>query len=375
MTTSPAHLHPAAARLPLVCRSHLNYPSFDARIDEVSACAAKSTRSSLPVTDRINAACAAWNLCALIASDCGLHDYAQDLCLRQLHLFRQAWPVTGNAAIAALQPLVNLVRLTARAGQKAAAYDQLTALHHAVHRGGPVTVHGHVIDLTGFTDDTTREHIRPWLQLVMLDDGTRLLTATAQWARAAAHATAYDDAHSRLGEAHQTRVIAALADGNPAQATQLISSSASAEPWETAVSDVLRHLVRDASGNTAPIHYPALATTVENLFHEASAHTRMFRTRLALTVIELAPPNSTVHAGLRETVAREVLAASDAHVAREILRRSPAGNPHRKELEDAVRSAGLGAGRLPGTAGSVMERAARIAGHSLTQCLTAGKEA
>ncbi|WP_432012711.1 hypothetical protein [Streptomyces cucumeris] len=374
MTTSPPiRLHPAATRLPLVCRSHLYYPSLDARIEEVSACAAKSTRD-LPAPDRINAACATWNLSALIASDCGLPGYAEDLCLSQLRLFQQAWPVTGDTAIAALQPMVNLVRLTARSGKKNAAYDQLTALHYAVHHGGTATARGHTIDLTGFTDDATREHIRPWLRFLMLDDGTRLLTSTAQWAKAVAHAATYDDTPSQLTEVRQTRAIAALADDHPDRAAHLIDSATITDPWETVVADILRYLVRDTTDSTSPGHYATLTTTAKNIFDKAPAHTRMFRTRLALTVIELAPPGNTAQADLHRTVAHDAIKARDFYAAHEILRRSttPTSDPHRTHLEDIVRRAGLAAGHLPDGALPVIEEATRIAGDSLARCLTLG---
>ncbi|WP_437009882.1 thiopeptide-type bacteriocin biosynthesis protein [Streptomyces sp. enrichment culture] len=154
----------------------------------------------------------------------------------------QALPVSGDVAIALLQPLVNLIRLTARAGQKNTAYDQLTALHHAVQHGGTVTSRGHTVGLTGFTDDATRDHIRPWLHFLLVDDGTRLLASTCQWARAAAHAAVYDTAPDRLTEARQTGIVTVLAGHNPAHATRLIESATVIEPWETAVSGLLRHL-------------------------------------------------------------------------------------------------------------------------------------
>ncbi|MFD7713733.1 hypothetical protein [Streptomyces sp. NPDC059786] len=374
MTTSPpSRLHLTTTRLPLVCRPHLHYPSLTARIDEVAACAAKSARDDLPAPDRINAACATWNLSALIAADCGLPDYAEDLCLRQLRLFlRQAWPLTGDTVIAALQPLVNLVRLTARTGQKTAAFDELTALHHAVDHGGTVTVHGHTVDLTGFTDEATRRHIRPWLRFLMLDDGTRLLASTGQWAKAAAHAAAYDDTPDRLTEARQTQTVAALTADDPDRAAYLIDSAALVDPGDTAVADVLRYLVRDTTGSNTPAHYPALTTTVETVFTKAPAHTRMFRTRLALTVIELAPPGDTGQARLHDAVIHDALAAQDFYAAREILRRSSAepGPAHRAQLEAVVRRAGLGSGRLPEDAAHAIEEATRLAGNGLAHCLT-----
>jgi hypothetical protein len=366
----PPSLHTATARLPLVCRPHLHYPSFNARIEEVSACAAKSTLD-IPPTDRINAACATWNLAALIASDCGLPDYAEELCLRQLRLFRQVWPVTGDTAIAALQPLVNLVRLTARTGQKNLAYDELTALHHTVHHGGLLIVHGHTIDLTGFTDDATRQRIRPWLRFLMLDDGTRLLASTAQWAKAAAHAAVYDDTCNRLTEARQTQAVAALAEGDSDRAAYVIGSATVAAPWETVVADVLHYLARDTTAGSTSADYPALTTTVNNLFHTAPAHTRMFRTRLALMVTELAPPGSTAQVDLHGTIVHDVLEGGDFYAAREILRRgtTPTNEPRRIQLEDIVRRAGLGAGCLPEGALPVIEEATRIAGGSLKRCL------
>ncbi|MER5301323.1 hypothetical protein ABT039_17875 [Streptomyces lasiicapitis] len=375
MTTSPpGRLPPITARLPLVCRSHLHYSSLKARFEEISACAAKSARADAPVRDRINAACATWNLAALIASDCGLPDYAEDLCLRQLGLFRRAWPITGDTAIAALQPLINLIRLTARTGQKSTAFDELTALHHAVHHGGAVTTRDHTIDLTGFTDAATRQHIRPWLRFVMLDDGTRLLASTAQWSRAAAHATSYDDTYDRLTEARQTRTITALADDAPDQAAYLIDSATITHPWEAAVAALLRYLISDVAGSVLPSSYPALTTIVQNVFDAAPGHTRMFRTRLALAVIELAPPGSTVQNDLHHTVARDAIRAEDSYAAREILRHSLAapGTPHRAQLEDAVRRAGLGAGRLPECAAQLVTDATRVAGDSLAQCLASG---
>ncbi|MBT2412077.1 hypothetical protein J7I94_16120 [Streptomyces sp. ISL-12] len=373
---SPAGLHPVATRLPLVCRSHLHYPHLDARIEEVTACAAKSARDDLPLPDRINAACAAWNLSALIAADCGLPDKAEDLCVRQLRLFQQALPVTGDVAIALLQPLANLIRLTARAGQKNTAYDQLAALHNAVHHGGNITIRGHTVDLTGFTDDTTRRHIRPWLRLLMVDDGTRLLTSTGQWARAAAHAALYDATPDRLTEARQTHVLAALAAGAPDRATRAIDSATVTTTWETALAELLRYLTRHADKSNTPDQHLALAAAAGKLFDHPPAHTRMFRTRLALAVTELAPPGTTAPA-LCHAVVRDALDSRDFYAAREILRRNtaPIDAPHRDFLENTVRSSRLGAGRLPQEISNAIAEATRTAGNDLTQCLalTAGK--
>ncbi|WP_432010669.1 hypothetical protein [Streptomyces cucumeris] len=364
-------LHRLARRFPLVSRSHLVYPSFATRVEEVHTCADKSTQDGL-LLDRIDLACAAWNLSALIASDCGLTGLAEDLCLRQLRLFQQAWPVTGDIAINCLQPIVNLVRLTARTGDPRASYQQLMSVHRAVHDGGTVTVHGHPIALTGFTTDATREHIQPWLRTLLLEDGTRLLAATGQWPQAAEHASVYDKAPERLHDSRQAHVMASLHTAAPYTANSLIDKATITEPWEKAVAQVLRHYAAHLAGRATPEGFTAVVRAVRGALEPAPPHLRMFRVKLVLSVLDLAPEGREDQAQpLHTAIVSDTMQAGDAYAAREILRHpvlSASERSHR-ELEAIVRDGSLGQGTLPESVLSTMAQAVSTAGVSLARCL------
>lgn len=375
--TAPPH-HPQARlrrlsrRFPLVSRSHLVYPSFAARLDEVRSCGEKSAQDGL-LLDRINLACATWNLSALIASDCGLTGLATDLCLRQLRLFQAAWPVTGDTAIASLQPIVNLVRLTARTGDPQAAFQQLMSVHRAARDGGSVTVHGQAIDLTGFTTDAGLDHIQPWLHDLLLDDGTRLLVAAGQWHEAAEHATAYDEQPERLYGSRQARIVANLHTDALDTANPLIDKATITEPWEEAVAQVLRHYADHLAGRATARGFAATALAVRDALEPDPPHLRMFRVRLALAAIDLAPEGcETLARPLYDAIVSDTTQARDAYAAREILRHPapPADGWARHELESIVHDGGLGRGALPESVLSTLMRAVSTAGASLAQCLT-----
>ncbi|MBQ0983730.1 hypothetical protein KBZ10_04165 [Streptomyces sp. F63] len=345
MTTShlPNHL---AARFPLIHRPHLAYPSLAARIEEVRICAHKATQN-LPLPDRVNSACAVWNLSALILSDCGMPDLAACLCLRQHRLFQPAWPVTGDLAIAALQPVVNLIRLTARAGERRTAYQQLMGLHQALHHGGTVTLHGRPIDFTGYTTPATLRHIKAWIRILLLEDGTRLLASTGQWEEAARHATAYDDAPDRLHDSRQAKIVASLRRGDVNTATTLIGTAIVEESWEAAVAEVLRLHAARAECRSESGDLTAVVRAVERVMEPARLHTRMFRVRLVLATMDLAPDghHEQVDALYRQII-DDTEQSGDAFAAREILRHAtksrtlPTDDTHR--LTELLRAAGLG---------------------------------
>lgn len=373
MTATPpqAKFRRLAKRFPLVSRSHLVYPNFATRIEEVRTCAEKSTQDG-PLLDRLNLACATWNLSALIASDCGLTDLATDLCLRQLRLFQTAWPITGDAAINSLQPIVNLVRLAARAGDPSSAYQQLMSVHRAVHDGGTVTVHGQPIDLTDFTTDATRDHIQPWLRTLLLEDGTRLLVATGQWPQAAEHATAYDKAPERLHDGRQAQVVARLHTADLEAANSLIDKATITEPWEKAVAQILRHYADHLAGYATAKAFTTVARAVRDALEPTPPHLRMFRVRLVLAATDLAPEGCEAQAQpLHNAIVSDTTQAGDAYAAREILRH-PAlsvGERSRRELEAIVRDGGLGQGALSESMLSTMMQAVVAAGASLVHCL------
>ncbi|MER6142926.1 hypothetical protein ABT174_23250 [Streptomyces sparsogenes] len=373
MTATPpqAKFRRLAKRFPLVSRSHLVYPNFATRIEEVRTCAEKSTQDG-PLLDRIDLACATWNLSALIASDCGLTDLATDLCLRQLRLFQTAWPITGDAAINSLQPIVNLVRLAARAGDPSSAYQQLMSVHRAVHDGGTVTVHGQPIDLTDFTPDATRDHIQPWLRTLLLEDGTRLLVATGQWPQAAEHATAYDKAPERLHDGRQAQVVARLHTADLEAANSLIDKATITEPWEKAVAQILRHYADHLAGYATAKAFTTVASAVRDALEPTPPHLRMFRVKLVLAATDLAPEDCEAQTQpLHNAIVSDTTQANDAYAACEILRHPAlsASERSRRELEAIVRDGGLGQGALPESVLSTITQAVITAGASLVHCL------
>ncbi|MGW1974151.1 hypothetical protein [Streptomyces sp. NPDC001889] len=369
-TTPPNALQRASVRLPLICRSHLVYPGFTARIEELRICAERSSQPG-PLTSRIDAACATWNLSALIASDCGLPDLAADLCIRQLHIFQPAWPVSGDSAIAALQPAVNLIRLTARSGDPGTAYRQLADLYHAVHHGGTVTLHGQHIDLSRFAAPGTVRLIQPWLRFLMVDDGTRLLAAAGLWSEAARHASAYDPETNRLLESRQTRIVAAWHANDPATAEALLNEAHITEPWENPVGQLLRHGTATLMGRGNALFQTALSSA-QTAVEATEPHTRMFRIRLVRAVLTLAPAHSEdLTEQFCRTVADDTERAGDAFAAREILR-SPtpmATGQQRRSLEALVHRSGLDQGEMRNRDLSAMNDACAIAGANLTVCL------
>ncbi|MFJ7997549.1 hypothetical protein ACIQ7D_10445 [Streptomyces sp. NPDC096310] len=360
-----------AKRFPLVSQSHLVYPSLAARVEEVRTCAEKSTQNG-PPRGRINLACATWNLSALIASDCGLTDLATDLCQRQLRLFQEAWPVAGDTAIACLQPIVNLIRLTARAGDPQAAYQHLMSMHRALYDGGTVTVRGHPIDLTGLATDATLDHIQPWLRTVLLEDGTRLLAATGQWLEAADHATVYDKAPERLHTSRQAHVIAHLHTASPDAATSLIDTATITERWERAVAQNLRHYADHLADRATAEAFSAVVNTVRGALEPNPPNLRMFRARLVLAATDLASEGCEAQTRpLHNALISDTIQAGDAYAAREILRHpalSASERSHR-ELEAIVRDGRLSQGSLPKSVLSTMMRAVNTAGTSLVHCL------
>ncbi len=141
------------ARFPLVPQRRFRCPDLETNVRNVRECAA-SCREPVTAEERINRACTVWNLSALIVADCGLPDLAVDLCRQQFQIFRAASPISGVSVIPSLQPLVNLARLTRRAGDPEGAYREFEAINYAVHNGGYAVIHGDEIDFDGLIADS-----------------------------------------------------------------------------------------------------------------------------------------------------------------------------------------------------------------------------
>jgi hypothetical protein len=175
-----------ARRFPLVPRPRPACRPLTDRIQEVQelaeAATVKATEEALALT------AAAHNKAALIASDCGVPDLARELCWRQAALYLHAKPLSGAAARYALEPLVNLVRLRIRAGEKEQAAEDLDRLCRGVTHRETISLDGHSVPLSDLTH-SAEDHsdLCRWLWGVLLADGARALVAAGQWQRAAAH--------------------------------------------------------------------------------------------------------------------------------------------------------------------------------------------
>ncbi|GAA1029137.1 MULTISPECIES: thiopeptide-type bacteriocin biosynthesis protein [Amycolatopsis] len=346
------------ARFPLVPQRRFRCPDLETNARNVRECAA-SCREPVTAEERINRACTVWNLSALIAADCGLPGLAVDLCRQQFQIFRAASPISGVAMIPALQPIVNLARLTRRAGDPAGAYRELEAIRDAVHNGGYVVVHGEEIDFNGLIADSLST-VDPWLRDVMRDEGTRALTAAGQWVDAAVHAEKYDDASTHLREARQARIVACALSGQIDHSLDLIDTSAATESWghavataswEHAVAVLLRGyaLHRDQRLDAAEVI--DLITTVRRAREATDRPTALFWTRLGLAAVDLALAAGCQARILCTELVEDAERSGDAFVAREVLAHSECrawAIPEQiAALSALVEQAGLGAGRIP----------------------------
>ncbi|MGG2460142.1 hypothetical protein ACO0M4_10030 [Streptomyces sp. RGM 3693] len=294
-----------------------------------------------------------WNLAALIAADCGMPDLAASLCERQFHIFQAAWPVTDREAIASLQPLVNLARLTHRAGDPHGAYEALCAMNHAVHHGGNALVRGMTISFDHFVaTHADRQVAAAWLRAIMLEEGTRLLATTGQWTKAAAHAARYDDDSERLRESRQTQIIGHLHNGHTASALATLEASVTTEPWEQAVAACLRSYIDLRTNQLAPKGVARALATVRHARKLPDRDTVYFHFRLGLAAVDLATEACPAPAqALCAELIRAATESEDAFAAREALRHNTAREqmtPTESEtLNTLVRRAGLRRGSIP----------------------------
>lgn len=294
-----------------------------------------------------------WNLAALIAADCGMPSLAASLCERQFRIIHAAWPVTGRTAIASLQPLVNLARLTHRAGDPHRAYQALHTMNLAVHHGGNALVHGTAISFDRFvaTHSDRQDAVR-WLRAIMLEDGTRLLATTSQWTRAAAHAALYDNATERLHEARQAQVVASLHDGHTGSALAALETSVITEPWERAVAACLRSYIDLHTNQLTPEGVTQALATVRHAWQSPDQDVAHFRFRLGLTAVDLATEMCPGQAeALCSELIRNAAESEDAFAAREVLRHNTARAQmtltESETLNTLVRRAALGRGSIP----------------------------
>ncbi|WP_433476514.1 thiopeptide-type bacteriocin biosynthesis protein [Spirillospora sp. CA-142024] len=348
--SAPGDLTHIAGRFPLIIQSRPRGTSLQDRVRQVSDCAS-TCHEPAEAEERIDLACTAWNLAALLASDCALTDLAIELCERQFQIFQSAWPLSGRTAIAALQPIVNLARLDLRAHNPERAYQTLLQLHRAVQHGGDVQVRATPICFDGFTTiSAARANVSPWLRTVLREDGTRALVAARQWQRAARSAAEHAVPGEGIDEATQMAIISQAMNGDFDAAHATIPTAKLSTPWDHATAHCLRAFVDIACGRPDPSILPSLLITARHTVHRPDRKRVTTQIRLGLAAVDLAAELDPAQANLLYAeVAEAASRSSDAFAAQAVLK-----HPHKESLSSAqgatltalVERAALGRGRI-----------------------------
>ncbi|GAA0955930.1 thiopeptide-type bacteriocin biosynthesis protein [Actinocorallia libanotica] len=350
-TRRPSTDHPsgqverALRAFPLVPRPRLTCPALFQRLQAVAEHAAAAAASCEP-EERVDRACSAWNLAALIASDTGLPGLAADLSWQQFRILHAHGPLLGRYAIAALQPLVNLARLHGRASQPERMYRALTDLEHALQHGGSFLLHDTLLTLDGLSTAEDPE-LHAWYQDVLAQDGTRALAATGNWNAAAAHAALYDPHPDRLHEGTQTRVIALTLAGNHEAALAHLDQRPPSNRTEQAVDAALRAHLAIRTGRTPHDEITQLLASIHDdsqLAEQTDLVPLLCRIRLTQAASDLgASPTSTKT--LWRQITDATLRTGDAYAAHQASRSPSCAKSIAPEqaaaLTDLTRRAGL----------------------------------
>jgi hypothetical protein len=297
-----------------------------------------------------------------VASDCGDAELARTWCHQHALLYLSQAPLNGYTARFALEPVVNLARLRIRAGDGDGAHRQLTDLYQAINDRASAVIDGlelHPEQLP--TDHAQRAHIIDWLSDIMLADGTRALTVAGRWGDALAHVRRYDGLGPTLHEGRQVAVIALTMQGNSATAAALLRETTIEHPWEHAVRDLLTSWHAQTTSSDQP---PAQTELLSQLLEIPSAPgLSVFRTRLCLTAIDLAPaaPSFLVDNAISR-LAGDLVRNQDANAARDLLQHRAVGPEHHEKLNQLIEASGLGMGRVPRAAGDSLLYALELAG-------------
>lgn len=337
-----------ARRFPLVARPRPACQPLGLRVAEVTrlAHAAGAAREA-----PLSLAAEAHNKAALIASDCGLPVLARDLCWRQFRIYLRAAPLDAATAQLALQPAVNIARLTMRDSSGLAAYHQLDTLYQAVSNQETTVFDGQPVNFRDFTRSREDHHeVTQWLWKVLLGDGTRALTLAGHWDQAAAHAGKHHGIGTRLLDGRQAAIIARCLAGQPEPALGTLRESTLTTPWEQAVASCLAVICLTAASQPAKAAITAM--TDHYLGTEPAPRQAVFLTRLGLTVLDLADQDGHPRAcEARTRLLSEAMEARDGHAASDVLASQRCAarltDAEREALSETVRSSGLGAGTMP----------------------------
>ncbi|MFJ3931613.1 hypothetical protein [Streptomyces sp. NPDC090029] len=336
-----------ASRIPLVRRTKAPALPLQERVNHLTGLTVAPAGASHH--DLVARACGVLNYAALIASDVGLPDLAEDLCWRQHQVFADAGRLGGRVAVMSLMPLVNLSRLQTRAGQGEAAYDLLVRLNHAARQLEKTEIDGRTVDLSALTGtDEDHRAVCQELYITLLVDGARALARSGRWTEAADAMAQHRGIGHRLLDGRQIKIMALMEQGLDQQALDMIATTQPTEPWEAAVADLLRAHCRLAAAALPQADRDQAQHAVVSLLADPEPSIAVFQTRAGLAALDLddsGPHTDSLASALAEA------ARLDAYAAREVLghpaARAILSTERASSLDSVVANAGLGASILP----------------------------
>lgn len=335
-----------ASRIPLVRRTKAPALPLPERINHLTGLTVAPAGASHH--DLVARACGVLNYAALIASDVGLPDLAEDLCWRQHQVFADAGRLSGRVAVMSLMPLVNLARLQTRAGHGKLAYSLLHCLNDAARHRNKTDIDGRTVDLSALTGtDEDHRAVCQELYVTLLVDGARALARIGRWTEAADAMAQHRGIGNRLLDGRQIKIMALKEQGLDQQAHDLIDTTQPTEPWEEAVALLLHAHCRPAD---APVPEGDLDRTLEKalqLLAHPDPPTAVFQTQTGLSALEV--DRARRHAA-RILDALVSVARLDAYAARDALHHPVAASALDDQatvaLTAVIAAAGLGAGAL-----------------------------
>ncbi|MEU3795682.1 hypothetical protein [Streptomyces fructofermentans] len=335
-----------AGRIPLVRRTKAPALPLEERINHLTGLTVAPAGAGHH--DLVARACGVLNYAALIASDVGLPDLAEDLCWRQHQVFADAGHLGGRVAVMSLMPLVNIARLQTRAGHGELACRLLHCLNDAARHRTKVDVDGRTVDLSALTrTDEDHRTVCQELYITLLVDGARALARIGRWSEAADAMAQHRGIGNRLLDGRQIKIMALMEQGLDQQARDLMDTTQPTEPWEGAVADLLRAHCRLAVAPLPRADLDRAQHAVALLLDDPEPSYAVFQTRAGLAALDL--DNS---GPLIDSLASPLTEAArlDAHAAREVLHHPVAAivlDDEAKDLLNTVAAAaGLGSGAL-----------------------------
>ncbi|SCF48741.1 hypothetical protein GA0070216_12837 [Micromonospora matsumotoense] len=299
-------MNPAVARrFPLIARPRPACTPLAQRIHDLQERAALAQERHDAAS-----ATAVFNLAALLASDCGVPSLARTWC----HRLAIAAIGHDHDPQHALEPIVNLARLSIRAGDGVAAWKLLETLFQAIDTRTDTVIDGIAIPAARLTQTpATYTKARTWLWTVLLGTGAHALAAAGLWDEASHRLKRYKGVGARMLDGRQITVVSHLVAGRYDQALATLSATRPGEPWEQAITTCL-YLHVPARGAADRV---TAALSAYQALGPAGREQVVFRTRLGLTLVDALDASQPQREQLAVKLTHD--AAADGYAARELL--------------------------------------------------------